>query len=440
MLQQHYQDNNSFSFEDPINDDSNILKRKDPKQMSMSELDEYINKNKPQLLQQQHQQQQQYQQQHQKQQQPQPPLEITTHKQSQYIQELESKISFLQSQNSELQSNYRALTSLLEKERAEFQSRLMKTVNDSEKKIYEDNKTLLKQIEDLKLQNSLQQTNMSILTSEKERHIEQNAIDKEYYENQILNLQKENELLKKEMKEKTKNFSNIISQQQYSMEQDIKLQIKNYKDMLTRSEKDKKDIIKKYENKIHEMQVKINRLERNEHKSRSKSKGKYTNTNANMSLTYNYSPLSSNRNRLKSKSRSKSKGKIKTQNALNASATSYKSNCNKCNCSNADSDVFFTLRPNNDAQMQMSNSGSFANYGCLTSINDAIFSLERNIADLNHNYKSTVDKLNRNIGQEESNTLNRNLMVIQNDIDEQNEQLNVLKQKQQEYLKQGFTS
>ena len=91
----------------------------------------------------------------------------------------------------------------------------------------------------------LSKTNLTILNSEKERHIEQNAIDKEYYEGQIKNLIKENEELKQEMKVKVSNFSSVIKEQEKSLENEYKIQLKSYKEIINRNEKEKKDLIKR---------------------------------------------------------------------------------------------------------------------------------------------------------------------------------------------------
>ena len=74
----------------------------------------------------------------------------------------------------------------------------------------------------------------------------------------------------------------------------------------------------------------------------------------------------------------------------------------------------------------------------LSAINDAIFNLERIIADLNHNYKQINDKLNTSSSQDEITLLNRNLQMVGQTLDQQNSYLNNLKAKQQEVLKMGL--
>ena len=399
-----------------------ILKRKDPKKMTMSELDEYINKNKARM----------------KSESESPTFESNNVQQNlsffpktqnQFNDDnlfsqscpnvsfgvssnvaLENKIRSLEIENDELKRNFSQLSQMLENERNEYQNKLSKILEENEKKFLEDNKNLLKQIDELKLQNSLNQTNMSILTSEKERHIEQNAIDKEYYETQIRALKAENEELKKEIKEKVKSFSSTINEQQVTIENDFRAQIKAYKDIINNCEKDKNLLIKKYEKRIHELNVKINRLERGEAKSKSRSKGKYTSNN--LSIL--------NASTKKSKSRSKSKGKLSSRPGGSQSKG-----------------YLFTLKPKESESLQTSS--SYYNGGSsLININDSIFNLERNIADLNYNYKQTLDKLKFTSSQDQINALNRNLSVIKGNITDQTNELNNLKTKQQDFLKKGI--
>ena len=122
----------------------------------------------------------------------------------------------------------------------------------------------------------------------------------------------------------------------------------------------------------------------------------------------------------RSKSRSKSKGKLKKSDSFTLN-----------------NNVLFTLKPSDSLNSSMMNL-SFSNYQSLPAINDQIFILERNIGDLNYNYKQLMDKLKLNVSQDEIKNINRNLLTIKNNIDEQNAQLSQLKKKQQEYLKNSF--
>ena len=137
-----------------------------------------------------------------------------------YIRELESKINELQTKNEELQKNFMQLSELLEKERKQHQSEIINYRSENEQKFIKDNSKLLKELNELKFQNSLNLTNLNILTSEKERHLEQNLINKDYYEKQIKDLTEENNELKNEIKENTKNFQNLINQQHIKLEND----------------------------------------------------------------------------------------------------------------------------------------------------------------------------------------------------------------------------
>ena len=406
-----------------------ISKRKDPKQMSMEELDDYINRNQKNNL---------------KKKKdlnnlcdmnfennnnennnnfflssnlkenlsPNLPISNNHNDNEIYIRDLERKINDLQTKNDELQKNFMQLSELLEKERQQHQNEILNYRTENEQKFIKDNSKLLKELNDLKFQNSLNLTNLNILNSEKERHLEQNLINKDFYEKQIKDLTDENNELKNEIKENTKNFQNLINQQHIKLENDYNIQIKTYKDIIKKYELDKQNIIKKYENKIKELQVKLNRYERDKNiLGRSLSKGKIT-----------------------KKSKSKEKVRKLSQKKLNLSL--YSSDFN----SNYSNNNLYTFQPINES---FNNSfGSCVSFRqqdyTLTNINDNIFNIERNIADLKHNHNQLVEKLNNPNCNEDSSNISRNINVINDKIIDLTNKLNDLKKKQQEFLKNGF--
>lgn len=403
-----------------------FLKRKDPKTMSLDELEEYIHQNKSKLKTEESQlcSDQMY--------------SMTSNDKpfnsspkakdkvnnninikdnELYIKELEIKVEELFKQNEELKTNFIQLSELLQKERNEHSSRLQSTISINQQKYIEEHEGLMKEIDDLKLQNTIQNTNISILTSEKERHLEQNAIDKEYFESKISKLIEENKTIKREIKDHVVDFSNVIEEQKDLIEADYKEQIKSLKDIISKNEREKKDIIKKYDNKIREMTVKINRLERNNDplaKSKSRSKGKLSEL------------ISSYRS---TKSKSKSKGKIKpSKNNMNSNNVSLRFNSHNENMDSNSVSIDYAL--NNMTPIYLGQS--------LPSINDNIFSLERSIADLNRNYSELKDKLKHSTNQEDIALLKRNSSILNNDIEEQKKQLQLYKSKQQEFLKNGY--
>ena len=420
--------NYTYNIDDNLSCTTELSKRKDPKQMSMEELDDYINRNqknslnkkinlcdmnfdnnnnnnennnfflssnlKENLS-------------------PNLPISNNNNNNEIYIRELESKINELQTKNEELQKNFMQLSELLEKERKQHQSEIINYRSENEQKFIKDNSKLLKELNELKFQNSLNLTNLNILNSEKERHLEQNLINKDYYEKQIKDLTEENNELKNEIKENTKNFQNLINQQHIKLENDYNIQIKTYKDIIKKYELDKQNLIKKYENKIKELQVKLNRYERDKNiLGRSLSKGKIK------------------------KSKSKEKVRKLSQKKLNLSL--YSSDFNNNN--NYSNNNLYTFQPINES---FNNSfGSCVSFRqqdyTLTNINDNIFNIERNIADLKHNHNQLIEKLNNPNCNEDSSNISRNINVINDKIIDLTNKLNDLKMKQQEFLKNGF--
>ena len=420
--------NYTYNIDDNLSCTTELSKRKDPKQMSMEELDDYINRNQKNSL-------------NKKinlcdmnfdnnnnnnennnfflssnlKENLSPNLPISNNNNNNneiYIRELENKINELQTKNEELQKNFMQLSELLEKERKQHQSEIINYRSENEQKFIKDNSKLLKELNELKFQNSLNLTNLNILTSEKERHLEQNLINKDYYEKQIKDLTEENNELKNEIKENTKNFQNLINQQHIKLENDYNIQIKTYKDIIKKYELDKQNLIKKYENKIKELQVKLNRYERDKNiLGRSLSKGKIK------------------------KSKSKEKVRKLSQKKLNLSL--YSSDFNNNNYSNNN---LYTFQPINDS---FNNSfGSCVSFRqqdyTLTNINDNIFNIERNIADLKHNHNQLIEKLNNPNCNEDSSNISRNINIINDKIIDLTNKLNELKMKQQEFLKNGF--
>jgi ribosomal protein S3 len=84
------------------------------------------------------------------------------------------------------------------------------------------------------------------------------------------------------------------------------------------------------------------------------------------------------------------------------------------------------------------NNIEYQNSATLNQINDVIFSLERNIAEMNRNYKNLLIKINVSASLEEQQNLKRNANIIANNLSEQSEKLVSLKTRQQELLKNSL--
>jgi len=75
-----------------------------------------------------------------------------------------------------------------------------------------DSNELIKRNNELQLQLNIQIQNINLLEKEKNRHIEQNAIDKENYLNEINSLKEQIQILNDEYKEKCEESEKIRNQ------------------------------------------------------------------------------------------------------------------------------------------------------------------------------------------------------------------------------------
>jgi chromosome segregation ATPase len=115
-----------------------------------------------------------------------------------YIKALQDKIKSLQQENEDVKKSFIDVSELLEKERSDFQTKLIREVNntlENEKslkrdieELMADNRLLSENYNELKVKLSLLNTNVNLLENEKERHLEQNAMDKQNLQEEIQNL------------------------------------------------------------------------------------------------------------------------------------------------------------------------------------------------------------------------------------------------------------
>ena len=379
-----------------------LKNRKDPKNMSIKELDEYLHQNQIQN------QQNTYN--------PTPQFSQNTVSTENeliqkdfYIQELETKLSESLDQNEELKNTLLKLSAIIENERNK-----------------NSNLKLIKENENLKYELSVLKAKINILVKEKERHLEQNVLDKEYYENQLKEKNQENMELKNEIQDKIKQFSILMNEQQKNLYKDFESQLKNYKELIKKYEANKKNLTKKYENKIKELTVTISRIEKEKNKI-------YKNRNSiDFYSSTTFSKINNN-NYLRS-STSRSNRNSSQNNKKNKSRTPRKSNNNSAikNRSNTTkSQIFSDSFIDKNLCTTKETNKQTCEYN-ITDINDNIFFLERNIAELKHNYTKLLNKTQNSSNSEESLIMKKNINYIQNSLKNLTTQLNDLKVKQQE--------
>lgn len=124
-----------------------------------------------------------------------------------YLKSLQEKTKILTQENEELKKNFVEVSEMLENERNEYQKKLLNEINKTTELekglkneiiiLENENKGLVDEINELRRNLSLLNSNLSILESEKSRHLEQNAVEKENLHNEISSLSLENEENKK---------------------------------------------------------------------------------------------------------------------------------------------------------------------------------------------------------------------------------------------------
>ena len=109
---------------------------------------------------------------------------------------------------------------------------------------------------------------------------------------------------------------------------------------------------------------------------------------------------------------------------------SLRSDFSDLNSKNNNNQFYFHNQDNDINQVNIQK-----NQELLNKINETIFNLERIIPELTRDYKNIVTRINSNLFPEENLSLQNNLKLISNEIENNSIQLNELKSQQQELLK-----
>ena len=125
---------------------------------------------------------------------------------------------------------------------------------------------------------------------------------------------------------------------------------------------------------------------------------------------------------------------IDNQNLINQNLlgelNSLRSDFSDLNIKNNNNQFYYNNQENDINQINIQK-----NKELLNKINESIFNLERIIPELTRDYKNIVTRINSNLFPEENLSLQNNLKLISNEIENNSLQLNELKSQQQELLK-----
>ena len=118
-----------------------------------------------------------------------------------------------------------------------------------------DSNELIKRNNELQLQLNIQIQNINLLEKEKNRHIEQNAIDKENYLNEINSLKEQFQILNNQYKEKCEESEKIRNQLENERNEMIET-MKSLREIIFQKENENNSIMDKYDKLIKNQQIK----------------------------------------------------------------------------------------------------------------------------------------------------------------------------------------
>ena len=419
-----------------------------------------------------------------------------------YIKSLQEKIKFLENENEELKKNYFQISARYDTERTLNLNKTNSNNNENE---------LIKKNSEFQIQLNLCQKNISMLEIEKNRHLEQNAIDKENFMNEIEKLKNINNELNEKYNNKCEEFDKIRAQYENERNEMIE-SLTSLREIIFQKDNENNNVINQYEKIIQEKNKKIENLIKknnnnttnlkqsmsssvssnfnnnnnkvvrqkslkkininkniNNQSSLKNSNGHNNNNNKKLN-TKNNNNNNKNRNKTPIKNNKKPKTSIKktsnndninlnkenkneleslmnikemdpNQNYLNniilGDITSLRSDYSELNGNinynyfNNNNNYNIKEENNNIEQLKINQQ----NKNELNLINENIFNLERTIPELSRDYKNILYRLNSNLFPDENENLKKNLEIIGTDIENKNNELIKLKNKQQQLLK-----
>ena len=167
-----------------------------------------------------------------------------------YIKSLQEKIKFLENENEELKKNYFQISARYDTERTLNLNKTNSNNNENE---------LIKKNSEFQIQLNLCQKNISMLEIEKNRHLEQNAIDKENFMNEIEKLKNINNELNEKYNNKCEEFDKIRAQYENERNEMIE-SLTSLREIIFQKDNENNNVINQYEKIIQEKNKKIENL------------------------------------------------------------------------------------------------------------------------------------------------------------------------------------
>ena len=167
-----------------------------------------------------------------------------------YIKSLQEKIKFLENENEELKKNYFKISARYDTERTLNLNKTNSNNNENE---------LIKKNSEFQIQLNLCQKNISMLEIEKNRHLEQNAIDKENFMNEIEKLKNINNELNEKYNNKCEEFDKIRAQYENERNEMIE-SLTSLREIIFQKDNENNNVINQYEKIIQEKNKKIENL------------------------------------------------------------------------------------------------------------------------------------------------------------------------------------
>lgn len=341
-------------------------------------------------------------------------------------EEPENTIKQLQKENNELKSDMTNLFFYTDQNKNLLQGYIAK--------LSEENYKIKKENFDLKNKILLQENIIHNLEADKNEFINEKNIIKKKYENEIIELNCQLNDLKTRLNAINFEYQTLL-QNYHKLKEEVILEQKTFSKLQNNKEEQKqstieevrnlKEYLVKYDNSINEIKSKLSNIGNT---TNSNEKHFTNNSLISKKKKNNYISLTKNKN-LKSKSKTpnrQSEKSIKKKNGSNILTSSSVSSFVKLNTSS--SKKLNTNETNNQ------------NYSTLRYIEEEIVALERKIADLNVSYQSFLNKLKNvpNNSFKQSQDLKETLKFLEKTINDKYEKLQQLKQKQQKFLIKSY--